>query len=57
MVVRVGSTGIGSPVRAIGCRGYGLLQAGEAVDEVVNAGQGQDAVEFYTRKKMVISRW
>jgi hypothetical protein len=36
-------------VRAIGRRGYGLLQAGEAVDEVVNAGQGQDAVDGTVR--------
>ena len=36
-------------MRAIGRRGYGLLQAGEAVDEVVNAGQGQDAVDGTVR--------
>jgi hypothetical protein len=35
-------------VRAIGRRGYGLLRAGEAVDEVVNAAQGQDAVDGTT---------
>ena len=36
-------------MRAIGRRGYGLLQAGEAVDEVVNAEQGQDAVDGTVR--------
>ena len=36
-------------MRAIGRRGYGLLQAGEAVDEVVNAEQGQDAADGTVR--------
>lgn len=36
-------------MRTIGRRGYGLLQAGEAVDEVVNAEQGQDAVDGTVR--------
>ena len=32
-------------MRPIGCRGYGFLQAGETVDELVNVEQGQDAAD------------